>query len=397
MTVRTLKLNSNLDCLPLTSKLNTVHENGHVLLSRSKGPGVWCNRCRKYTSNLRHVRLKITKVRCKQENGPELSSEGFLRSENRLDALEHELNTPLQYSRACFVVEPPIREGCKCSGPANAPDEGHLQCFRAHDAFKTQQVKVLRRVNSKTPISHLQQVLEAQPMPEASSGSADIPNAVFDRVGIGSCFSGLESGRYQRLYPYKNQLLRSSWASGAYMLLHAVCMPEVKRSGGVRQCTHDLDDFFCEFSLKLQTGHFGLLSFLLWAMTRKEFNRMMHSLFGNSATAMSYNSVASLHSKGKGKGKTQMSATMSVQQSEQDFLASVRDALPEAAKLRSQTTLLQSEWDVEVVPHQQLGPSGGVAVVPKISLPDTLRRVGYTAKPTAAVITQTPDDVGLLG
>ena len=75
----------------------------------------------------------------------------------------------------------------------------------------------------------------------------------------------------------------------------------------------------------------------------------MHSLFGNSATAMSYNSVASLHSKGKGKGKTQMSATMSVQQSEQDFLASVRDALPEAAKLRSQTTLLQSEWDVEVV------------------------------------------------
>ena len=132
-------------------------------------------------------------------------------------------------------------------------------------------------------------------------------------------------------------------------------------------------------------------------MTRKEFNRMMHSLFGNSATAMSYNSVASLHSKGKGKGKTQMSATMSVQQSEQDFLASVRDALPEAAKLRSQTTLLQSEWDVEVVPHQQLGPSGGVAVVPKISLPDTLRRVGYTAKPTAAVITQTPDDVGLLG
>lgn len=43
MTVRTLKLNSNLDCLPLTSKLNTVHENGHVLLPRSKGPGVWCN------------------------------------------------------------------------------------------------------------------------------------------------------------------------------------------------------------------------------------------------------------------------------------------------------------------------------------------------------------------
>ena len=86
-------------------------------------------------------------------------------------------------------------------------------------------------------------------------------------------FSGLESGRYQRLYPYKNQLLRSSWASGTYMLLHAVCMPEVKRSGGVRQCTHDLDDFFCEFCLKLQTGHFGLLSFLLWARTRKEFNR----------------------------------------------------------------------------------------------------------------------------
>ena len=100
--------------------------------------------------------------------------------------------------------------------------------------------------------------------------------------------------------------------------------------------------------------------------------------------------------KGRGKGKFQASLTISGPQSEQDFLASVRDALPEAATLRAQTTLFQSEWDVEVLPHQQLGPAGGVAGVPKIFLPDTLKRVGYTSKPTAAVLTQSPDEVGLL-
>ena len=136
---------------------NTVHENGHVLLPRTTGPGVWCNRCGKYTSNLRHVRLKIAKIRCKQENGPELSSEVFLRSDNRLDALEHELNT--RYNTA----KHDLLWNRKLGKVANAPDEGLLRCLKCGRQWKwkqritdlprtrcvqTQQVKVLRRVNS---------------------------------------------------------------------------------------------------------------------------------------------------------------------------------------------------------------------------------------------------------
>ena len=77
---------------------------------------------------------KITKVRCKQENGPELSSEGFLRSANRLDALEHELNTLYnvllwnrKLGKVFFNVWNVANSGNGSSG---------LLTFRVHDAFK---------------------------------------------------------------------------------------------------------------------------------------------------------------------------------------------------------------------------------------------------------------------
>ncbi len=91
-------------------------------------------------------------------------------------------------------------------------------------------------------------------------------------------------------------------------------------------------------------------------MKRKDFNRMMHSLFGNSANSSGYGGFGHFTPKGRGKGKHQMTPTLSGQQLEQDFLASVRDALPAAATIRAQTSLLQSEWEVDVLPHQQLGP-----------------------------------------
>lgn len=54
---------------------------------------MWCKHCGKYTSMLKHVRLKITKNPCSSPNGPILVQEGHNMAENRLDGLERELNT----------------------------------------------------------------------------------------------------------------------------------------------------------------------------------------------------------------------------------------------------------------------------------------------------------------
>ena len=69
-----------------------VEENGHLLSVRVNGTGIWCKRCRTFTSMLKHVRLKITKKACANPNGPILAQEGHNMAETRLDQLEHELN-----------------------------------------------------------------------------------------------------------------------------------------------------------------------------------------------------------------------------------------------------------------------------------------------------------------
>ena len=48
-----------------------------------------------------------------------------------------------------------------------------------------------------------------------------------------------------------------------------------------------------------------------------------------------------------------------------DIRRQVEDNLPDAARLRAQTTLVGSEWFVPVVPWQYLGKDNGIAVVPK--------------------------------
>ena len=65
-----------------------ILENGHLLASRSPQDGMWCKLCGKYVANMKHIRLKITKVRCPMEGGPLLSQEGFLTNANHLDFLE---------------------------------------------------------------------------------------------------------------------------------------------------------------------------------------------------------------------------------------------------------------------------------------------------------------------
>ena len=91
-----------------------------------------------------------------------------------------------------------------------------------------------------------------------------------------------------------------------------------------------------------------------------------------------------------------MDVTVStVAESNQEFLKRMKDAMPVQAKIRMQTTLIESEWNVPVMPHQHVGASGGVALVPRDELPEVIERVGFTGKPTAVVLVQHPDELGM--
>ena len=72
-------------------------------------------------------------------------------------------------------------------------------------------------------------------------------------------------------------------------------------------------------------------------------------------------------------------------------------AIPEAAHIRAQSALLPDEWSTQVVPYQHLGPSGGVALVPKHAIPQVLQAVGLTGHPAAILLVQEPDELGLRG
>ena len=123
-----------------------------------------------------------------------------------------------------------------------------------------------------------------------------------------------------------------------------------------------------------------------WHGSRKDRNRTMHSLHGNGAPKG--------YSKGKG-GKTSSAMSSSDKTDTQIFLESVQDAIPEQAKMRAQTTLVQSEWSVGVVYHQQLTSRGGVAVCPRDALPSVLARVGYSGHATGILLVQCPDELGM--
>ena len=88
-------------------------------------------------------------------------------------------------------------------------------------------------------------------------------------------------------------------------------------------------------------------------------------------------------------------ATVQLMSAIRSVLRQMKEAIPEQAKIRMQTTLIEAEWSVPVVPYQHLGASGGVAVVPRDELPSIVARVGFTGKPTAVVVVQHPDELGL--
>ena len=125
----------------------------------------------------------------------------------------------------------------------------------------------------------------------------------------------------------------------------------------------------------------------------------MHGLNGNGGSK----------AKGKGRGKFPGKPNASNEQQpveaaplvptdlHADIRQQVQMALPDAARLRAQTTLLDSEWSVAVLPWQSLGKSDAIAVVPKLFLPEVIRQVDFSGRSIAAVLTQDPDTLGLVG
>ncbi|CAK0851329.1 unnamed protein product [Prorocentrum cordatum] len=116
-------------------------------------------------------------------------------------------------------------------------------------------------------------------------------------------------------------------------------------------------------------------------MSHHAWNKLMHALHGNGPQGQGKGL-----GKGKGKGKKPEAPARDLNDPA-DYQAAIRDAMPEAAKMRVQSTLLQEDWGAEVKPYQTLDSTGGVTVVPTDALPMVLERVVYTAKATAAIVT----------
>ena len=81
----------------------------------------------------------------------------------------------------------------------------------------------------------------------------------------------------------------------------------------------------------------------------------------------------------------------------QDVKQAVLAVLPEAARLRAQSTLVESEWTVPVFHRQALGKQPGIALAPKHSLASVIQQVGFTSHSVAVIVTENPDDLGLRG
>ena len=148
----------------------------------------------------------------------------------------------------------------------------------------------------------------------------------------------------------------------------------------------------------------------VWLMSRKVRNRFTRSLNGNVGRGGKGQNQGAGRTPGKGGDKSKgKGGSKSLQQvpenvnmmdtlaSSSDVASAVRQALPDAAILRAQSILVQSDWDVPVCTHQTLSSRGGVAAVPREFVADVIRRIGFTASPVAVVISQEPDEIGLRG
>jgi hypothetical protein len=101
-------------------------DNGHTLAPRRGNEGVYCVKCGKYVSRMKHIRLKITSRPCQMKDLPRdkwLQQEGASRNEARYDQLETELQE--KYNKGGHTLS-----WNRCIGKTiGAEDEGIVKCL----------------------------------------------------------------------------------------------------------------------------------------------------------------------------------------------------------------------------------------------------------------------------
>ena len=140
---------------------------------------------------------------------------------------------------------------------------------------------------------------------------------------------------------------------------------------------------------------------LAWHISAKSRNKKMHSLNGNGPPKTSEGKGQKGKNRSAPKGGQQPAATASASSTTEsddlDLTQQIQSALPQAAVLRSQSTLDSTEWSVPTVSPQLLDHRGGIALTPRRMIPEILRKVGFTTVPTAILTSQPAQDLGMKG
>eukprot|EP00971_Amphidinium_carterae_P242778 4820672-Amphidinium_carterae.1 len=165
---------------------------------------------------------------------------------------------------------------------------------------------------------------------------------------------------------------------------HAQCVQDAHNTWTLSRYTHGTQKrAHYTWNMDRYTHSAQQFATYTWTMSRATRNRLQHAYNGNGRGG-----------KGKGKDKQQH---ISEADAEREYRDSVRQAQPLQAQIRSQTTLVQSEWQVPFQPWQHLSNHAGVAVVPREAVPRVLQQIGFRAQPVGAVLVQSPEELHLRG
>ena len=166
------------------------NSNGHALALKDNG-GMWCRKCGKHVSNLKHIRLKITKSKCLFEHktpAEYLSQPGLMTSEHRLDLAFEELVT--KYNAGGHVLS-----WNRKLGKQDGPNLGIIKCSQCGREWKWKDrcnnLKRTKCIPSAPSTSHSSaassSIKHSAPLRRISGKQPDpkISSALTQRTGIG--------------------------------------------------------------------------------------------------------------------------------------------------------------------------------------------------------------------
>jgi hypothetical protein len=84
-------------------------------------------------------------------------------------------------------------------------------------------------------------------------------------------------------------------------------------------------------------------------------------------------------------------------ESEDNFFEDIRASLPQAAFERMQPRLFSDDWSVPIRATHELFSRPGIAVMPRVLVPNALRQVGCTRNAVAILTTQSAAQMNMRG